>query len=264
MIHKIKYYLHFLIGHSVTLISRNTIVGKYFDNTPFIIYYEKAQHLTFLFKSRINYESNLQAQLIPLIKQGHLVFDIGANIGQYSLKLSQVVGGNGKVIAFEPDKRTFSFLQFNVHINRINNVECINSGIGSSSDVHSFYRDTTTGGRRGSFKKEFVGSNFEGQEDVVEVVALDDLINKYGLPDFIKIDVEGYEIEVLKGLSHSLENTNFFIETRTSTRSFVFNYFYEQGFRCFCLDKEPFEVHEVSDIPDFANLLFSSSYSLTV
>jgi|GEM_PF-5339957 len=57
--------------------------------------------------------------IMPLIPAGELVFDIGANIGQYTV----IFGESGQVIAVEPDYKNFAFLQFNVLINRCSNVQ---------------------------------------------------------------------------------------------------------------------------------------------
>jgi protein-L-isoaspartate O-methyltransferase len=124
-----KKIIYALIASLVRLLSQDSIVKKRFSTYNKDLYYEKAQHLSFLLQKTIQYESLIHNRLKTIVKPGQLVFDIGANIGQYALPLSELVGDTGKVYSFEPDYKNFSFLQFNVHMNRCYNTRCMNYGI---------------------------------------------------------------------------------------------------------------------------------------
>ncbi|HMQ49226.1 MAG TPA: FkbM family methyltransferase [Saprospiraceae bacterium] len=133
------------------------------------IYYEKAQHLTFLKPGSIKYEAHIQKKLTKYIQRGNVVFDIGANIGQYSLFFSEKVGEEGQVVAIEPDNKNFAFLSFNIEINCCSNVTCLHCGIGEVDGELLYHRDSVTGGRRGSFVRQYVGDNYQGNSITVKL-----------------------------------------------------------------------------------------------
>jgi len=120
----------------------------------------------------------------------------------------------------------------------------------------TFYRDTETGGRAGSFLKEMVGAHYEGHTTEAKVKSLDAVIEVYGIPNFVKIDVEGFEFEVLKGLNLVLDKCVFMIEVRTGTKKEVFDYFIEKEYLCYWIDEGKRLIMNISEVPDFANLLF--------
>jgi FkbM family methyltransferase len=235
---------------------KNTITGKKLKGSDKKLFYQKGQHLNFLFKDFICYEEEIQGILKNYIKPGYLIFDIGGNIGQYALFFSDV-NKPGKVLTIEPDPKTYSFLLFNIANNLIDNVEALNIGVGAAESKLTYYADSATGGRKGSFIKEAVGENYHGKTYEIDITTLDILINKYGIPDFIKIDVEGFETEVLKGLTAKLNNCHFFIEVRADSASEIFNYFSAETHICYCIDdKKEKQINQADEISDFANLLF--------
>lgn len=234
-----------------------SIAVKPYKGTNSSLYYERSQHLMFAFKNKIQYEPIIQQKLKKYCKEATLVFDIGGNIGQYALLFSELVAKNGKIISLEPDHKNFSFLNFNININKLKNVVCIKKGISDKQGVTEFYRDTETGGRRGSFDKGFVGENFKGFTEKVETTTLDDLVKEFGEPQFIKIDVEGFECNVIKGLTISLKNTVFLIEVRQETKKEIFDYFKKREYICYYIDnKEDVVINSSEQIPGFANLIF--------
>ncbi len=234
------------------------IRSKKVFQTGLFLSYNIFDHLTFLFKKEIKYEINILKNLESYLSNCGLIYDIGANIGQYALSLSSLTGYKTKIVCFEPDTVAYSFLNFNININSLLNVSTYNIGVGDANSSITYYKDSKTGSRKGSFIKDFVGNNFQGETQSVEVKNLDTLFLSVGIPDFIKIDVEGYEIEVLKGLKNdNIQNIKFLIETRKTTKEFVFDYFLKLDFKCILFDNElPVNIISLEEIPDFANLFF--------
>ena len=134
-----------------------------------------------------------------ILKPGDLCFDIGANLGN---RIDGFLNAGAKVVALEPQKFCCDYLKLRFG----NKIELVNKAVGAEpgesdlfeSDSHTLtslsleYIDTVGNTR---FKK----AKWKRSRKV-EVTTLKALIQRYGMPTFIKIDVEGYELEVLKGL----------------------------------------------------------------
>lgn len=135
--------------------------------------------------------------LLHLLREEDYFADIGANIGSYSILASSCC--RASTIAFEPIPETFETLKLNVKINNIEKeVETLNIGLGSKSDVLNFtlYKDATN---------HVVLNDNDGHHTIkIEVNRLDDVITR--CPILIKLDVEGFESEVLKGAFNILSN----------------------------------------------------------
>lgn len=251
-----KDFIYKYTSIAAKLLLRDTIISKPISGFNKQLYYQKLQHLTFFLSKKIVYEINVWNNIVPYISKGDLIYDIGANIGQYTLRFSELVGTEGKIICFEPDYKNYSFLLFNVNINCCTNIECKKIGLGSATENSEFFRDTLTGGRASSFIKEQSLNNYPSKE-IVSIETFDTMVKSFGLPDFVKIDVEGFEVEVLKGINNILKGTKFLVEVRKDTKNKVFEFFNKQSFTCFLVDNEkPIVLTNNKDIPDFSNLLF--------
>jgi len=138
--------------------------------------------------------------MLTEIGEDDVVLDLGANIGYYVLKEAPLAK---KVIAIEPVSSNFSLLQKNVATNNHPNVELHRFAFGDyigeakifiseNSNHHSF---------SGHMDGKIVG------EEVVPITTLDDFVSNGTLPTFIRMDVEGYEYNILKGASNLLEKS---------------------------------------------------------
>ena len=130
---------------------------------------------------------------------GQTVFDLGANIGFYTLKHARAVGPRGHVYAFEPNPRTFQLLLRNVRDNGLHWVTCLPYAVSSKS------RETVTlwsSPRWTSTASLFPDTKRTGTEGVaVETISLDDFVAEAGIGriDILKIDTEGAEALVVEG-----------------------------------------------------------------
>ena len=152
-----------------------------------------------------------KAALGRLVQPGMLVVDAGANLGLYSLLLARLVGPKGRVVAFEPDPDLFALLRENCAANGATNVECHSVALGSSPERMLLHRPTLNSGDNhlGSRGNAAFRSSVE-----VEVATLDSLMPGIR-PDFIKVDVQGWELKVLRGMEGTLrsaQNVGIFLE----------------------------------------------------
>jgi FkbM family methyltransferase len=141
---------------------------------------------------------------VKLSKNSHVILDIGANTGIYSL-ISQAVNSSAKVYAFEPVKRVFDKLQFNTQLNNYP-IECFECAI-SNADGEAFIYDTPTP----HVYSVAVNKNISGLENTIvtkiKTLKLSTFIKQNNLSkiDLIKIDVETHEPEVLEGMEDFLQ-----------------------------------------------------------
>ena len=147
------------------------------------------------------YEEKLVKILQEHIKAGSVFYDLGAHWGYFSILASAIVKDNGKVYSFEPIPYNFARLQKNIGINCTVNIEAFNLAISDKEGV-SLFSNTED-----SFANTYVDS--ESRNDGIQVTTIDlnSFISKNEArpPDFMKIDVEGAEMDVLNGGKVSIE-----------------------------------------------------------
>ena len=135
-----------------------------------------------------------------LVKPGHIVVEAGANIGSHTIHLAQLAGDTGQVWAFEPQRLVFQLLAGNIALNSLTNVHCLQKCLGDVNGgtvmvpVLDVNKENNWGGLA-------LGSFTEGEP--VEVITIDSL----NLPgcNFFKIDVEGMELQVLRGAEATIK-----------------------------------------------------------
>jgi len=134
------------------------------------------------------------------IEVGAKVLDIGANVGVLTSGMSRLVGSQGCVTAFEPDFRLFSCLKKNIQCNGLQNVRLFNLALGARKQSMRLKRSRYNSGDNHVISRE---GAIESDEVEIEVDRLDSVVK--GHVDFIKIDVQGYELFVFKGMTNLLE-----------------------------------------------------------
>lgn len=146
-----------------------------------------------------SYEIGKQKALASTLKPGHTFYDIGAHAGLYSLLADRLVGPLGTVVAFEPDPRNLANLRRHIAINGTTNVSVIPAAVGRTT---------------GTVQLSLAASSYENRlsdsadtpDTPVQCYALDDAVTRLALPlpDCIKIDTEGAEVDVLRGAANIL------------------------------------------------------------
>lgn len=136
--------------------------------------------------------------LRKILQPGDVAWDIGANIGYYSCLFAKLVGETGKVYSFEPAKSTYEFLKDQIQLNNFTNITPLRLGLGSKIEsVPLYYNQPGAGEGTASIKYTAGKSN---QEDI-QIETIDHLCSqqRIEIPDFVKIDVEGFQQEVFEG-----------------------------------------------------------------
>jgi FkbM family methyltransferase len=147
-------------------------------------------------------EPKLQKILAERLHPGMVFYDLGANIGLFSLLAARLVGAEGRVFSFEPDAQVAARLRGNVARNGFSNITVVEAGVWSESKNVSFIAAGSSSPDRGTGR--FVAED-RGDSTALRCVALDDFIETAPLPDAIKCDVEGAELEALHGAEQLLK-----------------------------------------------------------
>lgn len=194
-----KFYsiLKFLKWQIVYRIFNTKFIFEWVDNTKFILLKNETGMSGNLYCGLMEYEDMLF--IIHLLDENDNFFDIGANVGSYTLLASGVK--RCRTVCFEPIPSTFQRLIDNVNLNRINHlVDLRNNGVGNKNEVLSFSNNLNT------TNKVTLDSNSDDSTEV-NVITLDDNF----IPNektIVKIDVEGYEFFILKGGVKFFSNPN--------------------------------------------------------
>lgn len=127
-------------------------------------------------------------------KAGDLVFDIGAHCGVSTYHLAQMVGPKGRVVAFEPDPGNFELLRRNVERHGLRQVVPVQAAIANGSGQLQFNAEGTIG----SALLSLLHRESAGETVTVNAMRLTEAFERWGVPAFCKIDIEGAEIDVLR------------------------------------------------------------------
>jgi len=133
-----------------------------------------------------------------LLRRGDVVIDIGANIGLMSLYAAKLVGKGGEVMSFEPMTEEYAILLKNIHLNRFEHVHTYNIALGAKRERKWIYAHPEINRGSSSLVKNSGGIAVTE----VEITTLDDFLFLHPKKNnirLVKIDVEGWELEVLKG-----------------------------------------------------------------
>lgn len=150
------------------------------------------QFRSFIYDS---WEPQVVRRIVSTIRPGMTVVDVGAHVGYYTLVFAKYVGATGRVISFEPLPVNFALLKKNVELNELKHVELFASAVFSrSGDLTISIPDDSNSGEA-SVMHRVGAKQLEVQATTLDVVS-STLDFK---PDFIKIDVEGSEFDVLSG-----------------------------------------------------------------
>lgn len=150
---------------------------------------------------------------IELLRQGDVVLDLGAGIGDFSIRASKIVGEKGTVIAVEPNPSDFELLLINIKRNLCENIIPLNYGIADKS---------------GRLKGEFKGQEFEFEAKTMGEILSE---SKADIVDFVKMDIEGAEMSVIPSAINEFANVRVIAVELHNDKKEVGQLLYRLGFR---------------------------------
>ena len=136
-----------------------------------------------------------------ILRKGDVVLDIGANIGYYALLESMLVGETGLVYAVEPVISNFKQLEKNIQLNNAGNIRSFQFAFGAEKAETEIYISDKCNWC--TLNKEAIRDCVGSQK--VSVVPVDSFLEDKATPKLIRMDVEGYEYEVLQGMTNTLD-----------------------------------------------------------
>jgi FkbM family methyltransferase len=147
--------------------------------------------------------------LVPIsidkyVSKGDYVLDIGANFGLWSFKMSEIIGADGRVFAYEPFPKNIRFFKKNILLNNSNNIVLNEYALGDSNTCLTIHEGVDLG------STSLLKTNdrkFSSESEVVNIRILDEFTFDKRIT-FVKLDVEGFEMFVLKGMQ------NFIVQNR--------------------------------------------------
>lgn len=134
------------------------------------------------------------------VSEGMIALDIGANIGYVTLLLADLVGEKGQVYAVEPSPRNFSILKKNIELNNYSErVSVFQLGISNVSGTTKLYISKSS-------NLHSIAKSFNARESIkIKTLKGDDFLKDKPVPNFIKMDIEGAEVEAIEGMMNTLK-----------------------------------------------------------
>ncbi len=162
-----------------------------------------------LFNTDSRFEKELISKTLSYVDKGSTVLDIGANIGRWAIPISRKIGAKGHVHAFEPNKESFSFLKNRIRSFKNVSIHNIALSNGEHKEVEFLIQKGISCPANAAIAE--TASQITDKENFeivkVESKSTDTFVNANHVNsvDFIKIDVEGHELEVIKGFKDGIK-----------------------------------------------------------
>lgn len=197
------------------------------------------------------------------IKKGDTVLDIGANIGYYAAILSNCVGNDGKVHCFEPDKTNFNHLEKATA--NYKNIHILNKAVGPKTEKIKIYTSKELNVDHRTYQPEEYDKVIE-----IDAVSIDDYLTggiepvKVQKVDFIKMDIQGFEMQAIKGMTKTLANNPhiklisefwpYGLSKAGSSVTEFFTFLQSLQFNCYLLEKDALSLLTIEKVKSLEGL----------
>ena len=197
------------------------------------------------------------------LKKDMICLDIGANIGYFALLERKIVGDMGKVIAIEPVPNNFRYLQENIRLQNLENILTYNFAVGDIEGSTRFFVNERSNGSKILLENEDL-PNRPGYVMNVPIKKIDDFLLEIKLKkiDFVRMDVEGYELNIFHGMEKTIQNSNPIIQLEVHKgrmgedrmRKF-FEFFLKYGYHCALYHERDLDLRfigKMTDVKEFS------------
>lgn len=245
-LHQMRFLRHLILPFIARLNLRDITIGHHWTDDKFTLHPFKHKGYWYHGNKR---ESKSMLLFSNLVRKGDFVIEIGGHIGYISLYFAYLVGREGRVIVFEPGPNNLPYIRKNTKANTC--ISLIEKAVTDYTGSAKFYIENLSG-QNNSLREEYgvLNKNIRSaginsvEKSIVEVpcTTLDDfLLQTQALsPSFIKIDVEGAEVNVLNGMKDTLEKNDIALMVEvTENPSDVFSLLIGAGFKLFSSNKNP-------------------------
>lgn len=152
------------------------------------------------------YEPEVEEIINAHLETGDVAFDIGSNMGPFTICMRDTVGKTGTVYAFDPLPKNSDLLKNTINKNNLSNVRVINKAVGKDRDTMELYVTEQNTGNSTLYPDQEYDKKLQ-----VDVVPLSDYTNDFDEINFIKVDVEGAELDVIESLSDQIKNVDYIL-----------------------------------------------------
>lgn len=195
------YYWFFRPKNGIAIIYVEGIKAEFYVNNPI-----ELRITGVISRAQPGGEQAVLRKTLELLQEGDVAYDIGANLGTHTIFMAKRVKDSGSVVAFEPEEKSYAALLGNIELNKLRNVLPLRLALGEKTCAGRLHwKDKIIGSYSliGSDLKEIID-----QEEEIKIVSADALRRERGLaiPKAVKIDVEGYEYYVIRGMRETLSD----------------------------------------------------------
>jgi len=232
------------------------------------------KHIGIHFENSQMYEGETFDFILKNLRKGDTFLDIGAHIGFFSIVSSKIVGDSGKVYSFEMNNFNYSHLLAHIRLNNAKNIIPHNWAISDKSGVIEFFNNIDNDGGHSLWdcgKHEFNIKSKENPNSIISYsIAIDDYFDSNRKVNFMKIDTEGAEVLVLKGMQNLLKRDKPIVVAEVNEfglKEMGFSYtdlrkiMSDIGYRCWKLDlPKPIELKENERVE--SDYIYNAAFSI--
>jgi FkbM family methyltransferase len=206
--------LHFLLKKQLRKKIPATLMKVLFD-------------IDFRYMNREDHFLDLEEGKYLKLREGDIVFEVGAYIGYHSMRLSELVGNTGKIVAIEAIPSNYDIMKKNIELNNLNNIIPINIAIWKNKGNISMNVDED--------QKNSIAKNIINTKNVVGMPCntIDNIFHELNLTkvDFIRIQTNGAEIEALEGMNKVFEHKpKLLVAVPYKNKDFIQKYLKSKGY----------------------------------